>query len=122
MLLSALDYGITELDFWEMTPAEVKRAVDSKVRVMKIQAQEKASYDYLQAQLIVKGVSIVLGSKESFPPIEEVYPSLFVEVIEAQQEKIRQQKMNLSAARFKQFAQSYNSKLKDKEVRKKIDE
>lgn len=118
MLLGALDYGITELDFWEMTPAEVRRAVDSKMKVLKIQAQEKASYDYIQAELIIKGIGIVLGSKESFPSVEEVYPSLFTEVIEAQQEKVKQQKMNLSALRFQQFAQSYNNKFKDKEVRK----
>lgn len=118
MLLAALDYGITEFDFWEMTPAEVRRAVDSKVKLMKLQAQERASYDYIQAQLIVKGIGIVLGSKETYPSIEDVYPSLFTEVIEAQQEKVKQQKMNLSALRFKQFAQSYNSKFKDKEVRK----
>jgi hypothetical protein len=105
-----------------MTPAEIQRAVESKIRVLRVEAKDRATYDYLQAQTIVKGVSIVLGSKESFPRIEEVYPSLFTEVIEAQQEKIRQQKENLSALRFRQFAQSYNKNFKDKEVRKKINE
>ena len=112
-----MDYGITEFEFWEMTPAEIKRAVDSKIRVLRVQAQEKSSFDYIQAQLIIKGISIVLGSKENFPAIEDVYPSLFTELIEAQQEKIRQQKENLSVLRFKQFAQSYNNKFKEKEVR-----
>ena len=43
MLEDALDYGITEEQFWDMTFAEIKRAVDSKIRVMKREAREKAT-------------------------------------------------------------------------------
>lgn len=83
---------------------------------MKIETQERASFDYIQANLIIKGISIVLGSKESFPQINTVYPGLFDDIQKEQEEKIKQQKDNLSALRFKQFAQSYNSKFKNKEV------
>ena len=116
MLDTALDYGITEFDFWEMTFAEIERAVNSKVRVSKRQAQEKATYDYILANLIAKGVAKVLDSKNTYPAIEEAYPGIFDDVIAEKQAKIEEQKMNLSALRFKQFAQSYNSKLKNKEV------
>ena len=118
MLLDiALEFDIKELDYWEMTPAEVNRAIKAKHKIRRIEAQERATYDYLQATLIVKGVSITLGSKESFPPIEEVYTGLFDDIKEKQEEQIKQRKMDLSALRFKQFAQSYNKNLKQKDVR-----
>lgn len=116
MLEGALDYGITEERFWSMTFAEIHREVDSKVRIQKRQAQEKATYDYILAQLITKGVSRVLGDKSNYPSIEEVYPGVFDDVIAERQAKAEEQKMNLSALRFKQFAQSYNSNFKNKEV------
>ena len=118
ILENALDCDIKELEFWEMTPGEVIRAIQSKNRVNKVEAQERATYDYLLASLIVKGVSITLGSKDKFPPIEEVYTGVFDELVEKRKAKIEQQKTNLSALRFKQFAQSYNSKFKNKEVPK----
>jgi hypothetical protein len=70
------------------------------------------------AQLITKGVSNVLGDKSAFPTLEEAYPGIFDDVVEERKAKIEEQKMNLSALRFKQFAQSYNSSLKNKEVAK----
>lgn len=91
-----------------MTPAEIVRAIESKNRVVKRQAQERASFDYILANLICKGVSITLGSKESFPRITEAYPGLFDAEAKAKEEEIKQHKMDLSALRFKQFAQSYN--------------
>ena len=116
MLDRALDYGITEGQFWDMTFAEIERAVNSKVRVLKIQSQEKATYDYILAQLITKGVSKVLGDKSNYPSIEEAYPGIFDDVIAERKAKAEEQKMNLSALRFKQFAQSYNNNYKNKEV------
>ena len=120
LLESALDFGISEFDFWEMTPGEVNRSIQSKIRVRKIQSQEQASYDYILANLIVKGFGITMGGKGSFPTIEEAYPGIFDDRMQARNEEIQKQKMNLSALRFKQFAQSYNSKFK--EVPKKINE
>lgn len=122
LLDSALDHGISEFDFWEMTPGEVNRSIQSRNRVRKIEAQEKASYDYIQACLIIKGIGITLGGKGTFPGLEEAYPSIFTDVMKAKNEEIQEQKINLSALRFKQFAQSYNTKFKNKEVPKKINE
>ena len=112
MLDTALDYGITEEKFWDMTFAEIERAIKSANRVRKLQAQEQATYDYILANLITKGVSKVLGDKGSYPSIEEAYPGVFDDVIA----KAEEHRMNLSALRFKQFAQSYNSNFKNKEV------
>ena len=122
LLTKSLDFGISEFDFWDMTPGEVIRSIESRARVRKVEAQEKATYDYVLANLIVKGVNISLGSKGSFPTIEEAYPNLFDDMVEKRNEEIQKQKMNLSALRFRQFAQSYNNKFKEKEVPKKINE
>ena len=116
MLDRALDYGITEHEFWDMTIAEIHRAVDSKIRVRKQDLQEKAYFDYTLANLIAKGVSKVLGDKSEYPAIEQVYTTIFEDVIEERKEALEKKKIDLSALRFKQFAQTYNSNLKNKEV------
>lgn len=104
-----------------MTPGEVVRSAESRARIRRVEAQEKASNDYILANLIVKGISITLGSKDTFPTIEEAYPGLFDDLVEKRNEEIQKQKMTLSALRFKQFAQSYNNRF-NKEVPKKINE
>lgn len=124
-MTNSLDFGLSEFDFWEMTPGEVVRYAESRTRVRRLEAQEKATYDYILANLIVKGVGLTLGSKGSFPSIKEAYPTLFQEEVypTLSQEEVKEveehnkeQRMSLSALRFKQFAQSYNKKFKDKEV------
>lgn len=76
----------------------------------KLESQERASYDYILASLIIKGVGITMGSKEEYPTIEKAYPGLFDEMAKSKEDKIQEQKINLSALRFRQFAQSYNKK------------
>ena len=107
-----MEYGLKERDFWEMTPAEVAREVSAINRARTIALQERATFDYIHAQLITKGVSIVLGDKTPFPQIHDVYPNIFDSVIEEQKAKIAEQKAKLSASRFRQFAQSYNNRHK----------
>jgi hypothetical protein len=119
LLTNALDCGLPEMQFWEMTVGEVGRAIQSKNKIRKIEAQEKASYDYILANLIINGISKVLGGKNRFPTIEEAYPTLFDDVAAKKEETIQEQKMNLSALRFKQFANSYNRNLKNREVANK---
>lgn len=105
---NALDYGITEYDFWNMTIVEIERAINSKRRVKKIEAQEKASFDYILADLIGKSVSRIYNSSNKIPEINEVYPSLFAsQEVEEQRAAKRDE---LSALRFRQFANAYNKK------------
>ena len=119
LLENALDSGIKELEFWEMTIGEVIRAIESKNRLIKIEAKEKASYDYILANLIAKGVSLAFGGRGNFPTIEEAYSSIFQEEIKAKEKEIEEQRINLSVLRFQQFAQSYNKRYENnKEVRK----
>lgn len=102
-----------------MTIGEVIRAIESGNRIRRLEAQERASYDYIQASLIVKGISITLGEKSSYPTLQEAYPKLFDDIADKQKEELQARKDELSVLRFKQFAQSYNNKLKNKEVQPK---
>lgn len=99
-----------------MTVAEVNRYIQSRNRVRKIEAQEKATFDYIQANLIIRGFSITMGGKGAFPQITEAYPNIFDELEQEQEAKIQEQKTNISVLRFKQFAQSHNNKMKNREV------
>ena len=94
-----------------MTLAELNRAVESKKRCQKREAQEKANFDYILADLIGRSIARIHSSSNQLPKIHEVYPGLF----ESQEieEKIQEKKDELSALRFKQFTQSFNSKFKE---------
>lgn len=94
-----------------MTLAEVNRVVESKQRVDKRKQQEKASFDYILADLIGRSVARVYSASNKLPAIEEVYSSVF-DAKELQEQKETKQ-AELSALRFKQFAQAYNKKFEE---------
>lgn len=102
----ALDMGIIESDFWNMTLAEVDRAIASRQRQQKQQAQEKASFDYILADLIGRSIGRIYSSSTTIPDINNVYPSLF-DSKEVEEQRAAK-KAELSALRFKQFADSFN--------------
>lgn len=101
--------GITEYDFWEMTFAELNRALSSKKRIIKLEAQERASFDYILADLIGRSMGRIYSSSK-FPEIAEAYPSLFNDS-QIQEAKAKKQD-ELSIARFKQFADNHNRNFK----------
>lgn len=98
-----------------MTIGELQRAFASHERREKLRAQEKATFDYTLADLIGRSVSRIYNSANHMPDISEVFPTLFdsQELKQKRQEK----QAELSALRFKQFAQSFNQKF-NKEVAK----
>lgn len=99
-----------------MTIAEIRRAIESKKRIQKLEAQERASYDYILGDLIGRSVARIYSNSAKYPEIHEMYPAIFdVEEIE---ESKRQNRMKLSAERMKQFAQSYNKRFKNKGAKK----
>lgn len=91
-----------------MTFAEVARATDSYNRIKRAEMQEKASYDYILADLIGRSVARIHNSSATYPEIGAMYPTLFD--LEAIQQQKQEQKAELSALRFKQFAHSYNKR------------
>lgn len=94
-----------------MTLAEVDRAVKSKIRMIELEDQKKASYDYILADLIGRSVARIYNSANKMPTLSEAYPSLFNK--EEEENAIKNKKDKLSALRFKQFADSYNKKYKE---------
>lgn len=110
-LESALDTGLKEREFWEMTIPEIQRHIDSYLRVKKRNDQERASYDYILADAIGRSVARLYSKSANMPDISELYPTLF-EAEEIMAHK-QQQMAELSALRFKQFAASHNKKFKE---------
>ena len=100
-----------------MTLAELERALNSKRRTEKARLQEKASFDYILADLIGRSIARIQSSANHMPEINEVYPTLFDS--EEIQEKREEKQVELSALRFKLFAKSYNDKFKQQEAQNK---
>lgn len=94
-----------------MTFAELERVLESKRRTIQNQERKKAIYDYKLADLIGRSVARIHNANNRFPTLGEAYPNLFEE--EEVAEKIQEKKDELSVIRFKQFAQSYNRKIKE---------
>jgi hypothetical protein len=94
-----------------MTLAELTRAIDSKKRLQKQEARERACYDYVLADLIGRSISRLYSSSGKMPELSEAYPSLFDnQEIEAHK---RARQAELSAIRFRQFAKFHNDRFKE---------
>lgn len=92
-----------------MTIAELERAFQSKRRIQEAKEKERAIYDYELANLIGRSLARLQSSVNTMPDISEAYPWLFDS--QEIQEKKQEKKDELSALRFKLFAQSHNKKL-----------
>lgn len=108
-LTTALDIGISETDFWSMTFAEVERAAECWQRTQKRELQERAKLTHILADLIGHSVGRIYSQDAKMPTLQEAFPSLFEES-EEEREKKANATMELSALRFRQFAQAYNDK------------
>lgn len=100
-----------------MTLAELQRYFDSQHRIELRRAQEQASFDYILAQVLTRGVGCLLSSNTTMPTIYDVYPTLFAEQQIEQKEKVVEQKALLSSLRFKQFADAHNKRFSEKGVK-----
>lgn len=108
MLDNALDCGVSEIEFWDMTIGELDRLIKSKQRQDKNRAKERAVLDYTLAVLVGRAMSA--DEQHPFPELYDAYPGVFAEEIEANQKALQEQHDNLSALRFIQFAESFNQK------------
>ena len=91
-----------------MTVGELSRWIESKRRVVEIELKEKASFNYIQADLIGRSIARIYSKNSKMPPIEEVFPTLFTKDELEEQEMERRDK--LSIMRFEQFALAHNQK------------
>ena len=115
---SALDYGIKEWEFWDMTIPELERAIESKKRLLQLEAKEQAANNYLLADLIGRSIARMHTDAEVFPEIYDFYPTLFDK--EAILKSRAEERAKQSALRFTQFATSHNKKLTE-EVAKEVE-
>ena len=70
-----------------MTLGELERAMASKRRIEKSRIKEKASFDYILAELIGRSVARIYSKDSKFPEIYDAYPSLFEKEVMEVQEK-----------------------------------
>lgn len=97
-----------------MTLAELERWFTSRRRVERARLQEKATFDYLLADLMGYSFARTQSSANKMPEIGEEYPSLFD--TKEIQEKKAEKKAELSVLRFKLFAEAHNEKFKKEGV------
>lgn len=93
-----------------MSISELTRQVESYKRVEKKRLQEKATYDYIQANLIGLYIGRVYSSSINIPSLEEAYKELFDD--DEIQEQKKKHLEELSIIRFKQFTQQFNNNFK----------
>lgn len=89
----------------------MERVFASKKRTKLAEEKERAHFDYTLAELIGHSVARICNKENEYPKIELVYPSIF-DTKEMEEERQKQQD-ELSALRFKQFAQAFNKKFKE---------
>lgn len=110
----AINMGLEEEKFWEMTIAEIKRFIEGATWRMK----SKAQFDYMLANLIGVSVSRIISKEAEFPSIEKVYPTLFEkELMEIAEQEKQQEEANKmitnSTNRFLEFALKHNARIKE---------
>lgn len=79
-----------------------------------MEQQEKATFDYILADLIGRSIARVYSSTATMPLIENVYPTLFERQIV--NERKAELQAEVSAMRFRQFAAAHNKKYKEVSV------
>lgn len=83
----------------------------SKRRALKIQQQERATFDHILADLIGRSVARIYSATATLPPKSEAYPSLFN--ADEENAQIEERRTQLSVLRFQQFAKSHNRKMQE---------
>lgn len=110
LLQPAINCGLSESDFWNMTKIEVERYLEGATWRMKVQAQ----FYYSLADLIGVSCARIMSKDVEFPTIEQVYPNLYLEPTSGQEEEVieEQKDMTASVNRFLEFAMAHNSKIR----------
>ena len=110
LLQPAINVGLSELDFWNMTKAEIERYVEGAIWRMR----SKAQFDYCLADLIGISVARVMSNDITYPPIEQIYPNLFDQDIKVEKERLEEElRIEDSTNRFMEFALKHNAKIRE---------
>lgn len=110
LLQPAINMGLSEFDFWNMTKAEIERYLEGAIWRMR----SKAQFDYCLADLIGISVARVMSNDVTYPPIEQIYPNLFDQDIKAEKERLEEElRIEDSTNRFMEFALKHNAKIRE---------
>lgn len=110
LLQPAINLGLSEFDFWNMTKAEIERYMEGAIWRMK----SKAQFDYCLADLIGVSVARVMSNEVEYPAIEQVYPALFEKVAEEVKQQLEEElRIEDSKNRFMEFALKHNAKIRE---------
>lgn len=96
--------GVREAEYWDMTIGEAVRACEA----YQDRRRDRAYFAYMEAMTVGLFVSSMFGSK-SPPKIQDIYPDLFSENEEAEQE----QRADASVQNFINFANAFNRKFEN---------
>jgi hypothetical protein len=107
LLQPAINLGLSEFNYWDMTIAEIQRWIE----VATWRLKQQATFDYQLADLIGIYSARMLSNEVKFPSIEEVYPSLFGNEIVEEQPIVKDDITTISQNRFLAFAQAHNARM-----------
>ena len=107
----ALECGIPEQEFWDSTLAEIERKLASIRKIQDRKNREKAYFIYSLSNLMTISMARLFNKEAKMPSLEECFPDFF-DSEEIVQEKEEQQ-ANISAIRFKMFADSFNKRFRE---------
>lgn len=107
LLQPCINLGLDEEKFWDMTVAELQRYCDGATWRIK----QRASLDYVLANLIGISNARLMSSEVKYPSLEEAYPELFA-ADKAEQERIKAEEIATqnSTNRFLEFVRKHNAK------------
>lgn len=94
-----------------MTFGEIERAIESYSKMREQEERLRATYDYIQADLIGRSIARIYNSANKMPSLSDAYPALFNK--EEEQAQIQAKRDELSALRFQLFAQSFNKRFEE---------
>lgn len=105
----ALDLGLTEREFWQMTLGELRRWFASARRRILEERRERATFDYRQAKMIGHCFAACFSKSNKPPEIEEIYPELFND--EEYREAKHEAEAERWAAQFRAFMAASDARI-----------
>lgn len=110
LLQPAINFGLSEAEFWDMTKAEIERYLEGAVWRLKLKAQ----FDYSLADLMGASIARVFSGEAEYPTLYQAYKNLFAEEAEEQmkEEAEAEALMTKSQNNFLAFAMKHNARMK----------
>lgn len=97
--------GVRESEFWDMTVGEAVRELDA----FQERRKDEAYFAYTNAMAVGMFVGTTFGSKRD-PKIYDIYPELFPNGAQEEQEAEQEAKTESSMNNFLKFAESFNQR------------